>query len=108
MKNLRQCLGPKDVPARTCNVLRILRHSTTLNVLDAYLVMKHNGPRGVSVDDVVLMKSQLLSTDMVTLDVAGSKLFGVDPNDVRYITLAIAKGVGRPNLEALNIKRITL
>lgn len=80
----------------------------TLNVLDAYLVMKHNGPRGVSVDDVVLMKSQLLSTDMVTLDVAGSKLFGVDPNDIRYITLAIAKGVGRPNLEALNIKRITL
>jgi len=80
----------------------------TLNVLDASLVMKRNGPRGVSVDDVVHMKSQLLSTDMVTLDVAGAKLFGLNPDDVRYIGLAVSKGVGRPNLETLNIKRITL
>lgn len=80
----------------------------TLNVLDAYLVMKYNGPRGVSVDDVVLMKSQLLSTDMVALDVAGSKLFGMNPNNIRYITLAASKGVGRTDLESLNIKRIML
>lgn len=29
----------------------------TLNVIDAYWVMKQNGPRGVSVEDVVTMKS---------------------------------------------------
>lgn len=80
----------------------------SLNVLDAYRVMKRNGPRGVSVDDVVLMKSQLLSTDMVTLDVAGSKLFGMNPDDIRYIRLAASQGVGRADLEQLNIKRIVL
>ena len=80
----------------------------TLNVLDAYLVMKRNGPRGVSVDDVILMKSQLLSADMVTLDVAGAKLFGMNPDDIRYISIAATQGVGRPDLEKLNIKRIVL
>jgi uncharacterized protein (DUF362 family) len=80
----------------------------TLNVLDAYLVMKQNGPRGVSVDDVVLMKSQILSTDMLALDVAGSKLFGINPGEIRYLTIAGSKGVGRSDLENLNIKRIVL
>jgi len=80
----------------------------TLNVLDAYLVMKRNGPRGVSIDDVVLMKSQLLSTDMVTLDVAGARLYGMDPSEIRYIGLAASQGAGRADLEKLNIKRIVM
>jgi len=80
----------------------------TLNVVDAYLVMKRNGPRGVSVEDVITMKSQLLSTDMVTVDTAATKLFGMDPKDVRHIQLAAEMNAGRMDLEKLNIKRITL
>jgi uncharacterized protein (DUF362 family) len=80
----------------------------TLNVVDAYLVMKTNGPRGVSTDDVVTMKSQILSTDMVAADAASAKLFGVQPEDVRYINLAAELNVGRKDLAALNIKRITM
>ena len=80
----------------------------TLNVLDAYYVMKRNGPRGVSVEDVVTMKAQLLSTDMVTMDVAGAKLFGIEPNSIRHVQLAAERNVGRKDLEKLNIKRIAL
>ena len=80
----------------------------TLNVVDAYYVMKRNGPRGVSVDDVVTMKSQLISTDMLAAEIAGAKLFGQDPEGVRYIQLAAEKNVGRKDLEKLNIKRITV
>jgi uncharacterized protein (DUF362 family) len=80
----------------------------TLNVVDAYYVMKRNGPRGVSVDDVVTMKSQLLSTDMVAIDAAATKLFGLDPKDVRHIELAAEMKAGRMDLEKLNIKRISL
>jgi uncharacterized protein (DUF362 family) len=80
----------------------------TLNVVDAYYVMKRNGPRGVSVGDVVTMKSQLISTDMVAAEVAGAKLFGQDPEGVRYIQLAVEKNVGRKDLEKLNIKRISV
>lgn len=83
-------------------------HKPTLNVLDAYYVMKQNGPRGVSVDDVVQMKSLLLSTDMVAIDTAGAKLLGFDPADIRYIGIAAAAKVGRSDLSALNIKRISL
>lgn len=79
-----------------------------LNVLDAYYVMKRNGPRGVSQEDVVTMKAQLISTDMVAIDTAGAKLFGLDPNDIRYIQLAAQQKVGRADLDQLNIKRISL
>jgi uncharacterized protein (DUF362 family) len=77
-----------------------------LNVVDAYYVMKQNGPRGVSVDDVLTMKSQLLSRDMVAVDAAAAKLYGMPPDDVGYIRIAAAQGLGRKDLEKLNIKRI--
>ncbi len=83
-------------------------HKPTLNVLDAYYVMKQNGPRGISVDDVVQMKSLLISTDMVALDTAGAKLLGLDQSDIRHIGLAAAAKVGRSDLSSLNIKRISL
>ena len=80
----------------------------TLNVLDAYIVMKRNGPRGVSVDDVQTLRTQLLSADMVAIDTAGTRLLGLDPKDVRHISLASEMNVGRMDLDKLNIKRITI
>jgi uncharacterized protein (DUF362 family) len=79
-----------------------------LNIVDAYNVMMRNGPRGVSLEDVVTMKAQLVSTDIVAVDAAAAKLFGLQPDDVRYISLAAEKGIGRKDLEALSIKRITV
>jgi uncharacterized protein (DUF362 family) len=80
----------------------------TLNVVDAYAVMKRNGPRGVSVDDVVLMKAQILSSDMVAADVAATKLLGLEPEKVRHIMLAAERGVGKKDLGTINISRIAL
>jgi len=79
-----------------------------LNIVDAYFVMKRNGPRGVSVDDVVTMKSQILSTDMVAADAAATKLFGMDPDEISHIKIASSMGVGKKDLNSLNIKRIIL
>ncbi len=80
----------------------------TLNVLDAYYVMKENGPRGISTSDLVAMMAQLISTDIVALDAAGAKLFGLQPEDVRYIGIASDMKIGRKDLENLNIKRISM
>lgn len=80
----------------------------TLNVIDAYNVLKQNGPRGISVSDVVTMKSLLISVDIVAVDTAAAKLFGLNPSDVRYIQLASDQKVGRMDLENLRIKRITV
>jgi uncharacterized protein (DUF362 family) len=79
-----------------------------LNILDAYYVMKRNGPRGVSAADVVTMKSQLISADMVAIDAAGAKLLGFDPQKIEYIATAERQHVGSAALDQMNIKRISI
>ncbi len=79
-----------------------------LVIVDAYNVMKQNGPRGVSPADVVQMKAQILSTDPLAADVAAAKLFGVEPADVRYLSIAASMGLGSLELDPGSIKRIKL
>jgi len=79
-----------------------------LNIVDAYYVMKKNGPRGVSKGDVILMKSQIISTDIVAADSAAAKLFGTEPEDISYIKLAAEMKLGQMDLSKLNINRIIL
>lgn len=76
-----------------------------LTVVDAYYVMKKNGPRGVSKDDVVTMKSQIISTDIVAADAAAAKLFGVDPQKIDHIRMANEMKLGTMNLDKLSIYR---
>ncbi len=80
----------------------------TLTVVDAYNVMKQNGPRGVSVGDVVTMKSLIVSTDPVAADAAAAMIFGAQPSDIRHIQLAADMGLGRMNLKELAIDRIKM
>ena len=76
-----------------------MQKKAVLNVVDAYRIMKTNGPRGRSASDVVL-------------DTAAAKFF----NQVREMPLDkvghLAKGealkVGTMNLDKLNVRRIKL
>ena len=79
-----------------------------LNVVDAYRVMTKRGPRGVSEEDVVLMKSLLLSKEIVAVDAAAAKLFGAEPANVSYIRLAHEAGLGVMDLTKLSINRIKM
>ena len=79
-----------------------------LNIVDAYSVMMKNGPRGVSRSDVVTMKSQIISTDIVAADAAAAKLFGSDPQNIEYIKYAYDMKIGEMDLSKLNINRIIL
>ena len=79
-----------------------------LNIVDAYYVLKRNGPRGVSKNDVLLMKSQIISTDIVAADAAAAKLFGTEPVDIPYIKLAAEMDLGIMDLSKLAINRIIL
>lgn len=80
----------------------------TLNVLDAYTPMVRNGPRGVSVDDLVTMRTLLVSTDIVAIDAAGSKLLNHQPADVRHIAIAADMKLGTMDLEQVDIRRFKL
>jgi uncharacterized protein (DUF362 family) len=80
----------------------------TLNVIDCYNVMVKNGPQGVSKEDVVQMKSQILTTDWVAGDSAAAKMLGIDPEQIDYIPKAYKMGLGNMKLETLNIRRIKM
>lgn len=80
----------------------------TLNIVDAYNVMMKNGPRGVSKADLVQMKSLLISKDMVSVDAASAKLFGLEPASVNHIKYAADMKLGQMDLSKLNIKRLIL
>lgn len=79
-----------------------------LNIIDAYRVMKRNGPRGVSVEDVIRLDSLLISKDIVAVDAAAALLFGMEPNDIPYIAIANEMGIGTMDLSKLNIERIKI
>lgn len=79
-----------------------------LTIVDAYAVMKQNGPRGVSKNDVSIMKSQIITTDMVSADAAAAKLFGLDPEKLNFIKMAHELKVGNMNLDELSINRLIL
>ena len=79
-----------------------------LNIVDAYNVMKRNGPRGVSIQDVVNLQVMVASTDIVAADAAATKFFGLEPENVSHIRIAGAMGVGEMDLAKLRINRITL
>jgi len=79
-----------------------------LNIVDAYRVMMKRGPRGVSVEDVELKKSLIISKDIVAADAAAAKIFGLEPGNIPYIRIAGQAGIGTMDLTKLNINRIKM
>jgi uncharacterized protein (DUF362 family) len=80
----------------------------TLNIIDAYRVMKRNGPKGVSTGDVIVMKSMIVSSDIVAADAAATKLFGLEPEQIGHIAKAYKMGLGEIDLSKLNIQRLKI
>lgn len=79
-----------------------------LNVIDAYRVMMKNGPRGVSEADVKIMKSLIVSPDIVAADAAATKLMGNEPGNIGHIRLAHEMKIGTMDLASLTIQRISI
>ncbi len=76
-----------------------------LTIVDAFRIMKRNGPRGVSKADVEETRSLIASADMVAADAAAASLFGVNPASIDYIKIAADKGLGNIDLGKLRISR---
>jgi uncharacterized protein (DUF362 family) len=96
--NLHQCIAD----------YALFEKKPALNVIDCYNVIVKHGPQGVSKEDVVQMKSQILTTDWVAGDTAAAKMLGIDPEKIDYIPIAHKMGLGNMNLDSLNIKRIKM
>lgn len=83
-----------------------------LNVVDAYRLMKENGPRGRSEADVVLSKALFVSSDPVAVDTAAINFFNqvraMPLTKVEYLSKAEKLKVGTMNLQNLNIKKLKI
>jgi uncharacterized protein (DUF362 family) len=101
-KDLQQCI------ADICT----LNKPAVLNVVDAYRVMKTNGPRGRSEADVVTPKAMFVSTDIVAADTAATKFFNqierMPLESVKHISKAAELKVGTMDLSKLKVKKINI
>jgi len=79
-----------------------------LNIVDAYRVMMKDGPQGSAPENAVLKKTLLMSEDLVAIDAAATKIFGMKPENVKYIKIAHELGIGNMNLNELKINRIMM
>jgi uncharacterized protein (DUF362 family) len=95
--DLQQCIA--DFP---------LYRKPDLNVVDAYRAMMKNGPRGKGESDVVTMKYQVVSPDIVAADAAATKIFGLEIDDVPHIRKGAELGYGADDLSKLSINRIEM
>jgi uncharacterized protein (DUF362 family) len=83
-----------------------------LNIVDAYRCIRVNGPQGRSLSDTSLLKTLIISKDIVAADTAAIGLFNqvqkMDINSVGHIANGERLKLGTQNLNKLNIKRIKL
>ena len=83
-----------------------------LNVVDAYRIMKVNGPQGKSEADAVLVKGLIASSDIVAVDTAATKFAQqftkVKLEEVGHIKAGEKLKLGTTDLDSLNIKRVRI
>lgn len=112
MKNLMGVVWDRQAYHRNnlheCIAEFCLYRKPNLNIVDAYRVTMANGPQAAREKDVQLMKTLLISPDIVAIDAAAAKLWGAEPERIRHIKSAYDKQLGNMNLEQLNIQRIVL
>jgi uncharacterized protein (DUF362 family) len=113
MKNLMGCVwdrrffhssGLDQCIADLCFAPKI----PALNIIDAYRILRKNGPQGRALEDGEIAKYLMLGRDMVALDAAAARLFGMDPDDLAHVRIAAGMGAGKADLAKLKIKRMTL
>jgi uncharacterized protein (DUF362 family) len=111
MKNLKGCLKWEDKPRfHRQDLERAVVHLAgvirpTLNVIDcpSGIVKRQMGTGCVPDRNPVGSGLLIASTDMVAADTLGCSLMGIDPQQVRTITLGAAAGLGESDLSRMDI-----
>jgi uncharacterized protein (DUF362 family) len=80
----------------------------TLTILDSYRVLFRNGPQGGRISDTKLLKTVVAGTDPVAIDAYGATLFDLKPQELLFLQLASARGLGKLELEKVRIEKRTV
>ena len=77
----------------------------TLTITDCYRILLRNGPTGGNLEDVVLKKTLVASTDPVAIDAYVAKAFwNMEVDALPYLMLAAKRGLGTPEFEKLRTR----
>jgi len=80
----------------------------TLTILDSYRILFRNGPQGGRISDTKLLKTVVAGTDPVAIDAYGATLFDFKPQELLFLQLASARGLGKLELEKVRIEKRTV
>jgi uncharacterized protein (DUF362 family) len=70
-----------------------------LTIIDAYRILLRNGPQGGNLEDVAELRTVLAGTDRVLVEAWAAKTFGLNPQNLPYLTLAHEAGMGEIDTE---------
>ncbi len=81
-----------------------------LNVVDAYRIMKANGPKGRSEADAVMVKALIASPDIIATDTASTKMAqqftNIPLEEVGHIKAGEELKLGTTAVDQLNVRRV--
>ena len=81
----------------------------TVTIIDCYRVLMRNGPTGGNLEDVVLKKTLIASTDPVALDAYVAKAYwNFDVSTLPYLEMAAQRGLGTYEFETIRTRVKTL
>ena len=112
MKNLYGAIGGRrnqlhqDIHTSIVDLARAFK--PTLTVMDAIRVLKHNGPTGGSLDDVVRENTIIAGVDPVAIDAYSLKFLDLKPEQVPFLAMGEQQGLGKVNWRDLRVKESQL
>lgn len=112
MKNWMGCVGGfrgrmhQDIHNSVVDLAAWFRPALT--VLDAYRMLVTNGPSGGRLKDVRIARTLCAGVDPVAVDTFGASLFDLEPDDLKFLSLAEKRGLGTRGLGSLPVREIDL
>ncbi len=77
-----------------------------LNVVDAVRILTNSGPASGTKDDVKKLDTIIITQDIVAADAYATTLFGKKPEDLKHISAAAERKIGRMDISNLRIAEI--
>lgn len=81
----------------------------TLTIIDAYRVLRRNGPQGGNLDDVEQLGLCIASADPIAADAyAGETIFQLGPDALRHVIIGTELGLGQKDYRQLRLVESTV
>ena len=108
MKNLYGVLGGRrgklhrDMGENIADLAKGFK--TDLTIVDAYRILKRNGPVGGRLSDVELKKTVVCSQNIMEADVVAADLFGKNADEMPFLVAGFKRGLGVKDISKIVVK----